>query len=88
VNGTLLNYPVRESGNVREKMNAKYKITIQTEECAGIYCGICCRVCPSEALILKEVAMIIEEKCNGCFKCARNICPNYAITAIKFEEAQ
>jgi len=70
-----------------ENMNKKYRITIRTEECAGIYCGICCTVCPSEALNMKDFAVIDEAKCSGCGECSRNICPNFAITAIESENA-
>ena len=40
--------------------------------CLGL--GSCARICPEDAIILKNGTVFITESCNGCGKCL-NICP-------------
>lgn len=62
-------------------MKKKIHILINTEECLGKWCAICAGVCPSEAILINDVAKVDDDKCNGCGKCIKNVCPNYAITS-------
>ncbi len=40
-----------------------------------LYCGACVGVCPVEALVLKDVRIIVDEKkCISCGACVK-ICP-------------
>jgi ferredoxin len=42
-------------------------------------CGACVRVCPVEAIVLKDVAVVDPEKCVDCGTCIDE-CPNKAIS--------
>lgn len=63
----------------------KITVIINKEECVGKWCAVCVSVCPSGAIVVNDYAHIDEEKCNGCGKCVRNICPNYAIGSQKMK---
>ncbi|MEI7961268.1 MAG: 4Fe-4S dicluster domain-containing protein [archaeon] len=40
-----------------------------------LYCGACVSVCPTAAIVLKDVRIFVdEEKCISCGACV-NICP-------------
>ncbi|MGB7604773.1 MAG: [Fe-Fe] hydrogenase large subunit C-terminal domain-containing protein [Lutisporaceae bacterium] len=63
-------------------MDRKYfhSVVLQEDRCIG--CTSCLKVCPTEAIRLKDgKARIIGEKCIDCGECIR-ICPNHAKNAI------
>ncbi|MDD3705290.1 MAG: [Fe-Fe] hydrogenase large subunit C-terminal domain-containing protein [Clostridiaceae bacterium] len=63
-------------------MNEKYfhSVVLNEDRCVG--CTSCLKVCPTEAIRLKEgKARIIGEKCIDCGECIR-ICPNHAKSAV------
>lgn len=63
-------------------MNEKYfhSVILNEDRCVG--CTSCLKVCPTEAIRLKEgKARIIGEKCIDCGECIR-ICPNHAKSAV------
>jgi ferredoxin len=48
-----------------------------------LYCGACVGVCPTAALILKDVRIYVDEKkCISCGACVK-ICPVSAMTIDK-----
>ena len=53
---------------------------ITKEECVA--CGACVDVCPEQAIIVEDVAVVDEKKCLDCGACVDE-CPN---NAIKLEE--
>ena len=61
-------------------MKKKIRIEINKEECLGKWCAICAEVCPNDAIKINDVAVILDDKCNRCRKCTKNVCPNYAIS--------
>lgn len=63
-------------------MDKKYfhSVVLQDERCIG--CTSCLKVCPTEAIRLRDgKARIIGEKCIDCGECIR-ICPNHAKNAV------
>lgn len=65
-----------------ESVDKKYfhSVVLQEERCIG--CTSCLKVCPTEAIRLRDgKARIIGEKCIDCGECIR-ICPNHAKNAI------
>lgn len=63
-------------------MNEKYfhSVVLNEDRCVG--CTSCLKVCPTEAIRLKQgKARIIGEKCIDCGECIR-ICPNHAKSAV------
>lgn len=57
-----------------------HSVVLQEDRCIG--CTSCLKVCPTEAIRLKDgKARIIGEKCIDCGECIR-ICPNHAKNAI------
>lgn len=63
-------------------MDNKYfhSVVLQEDRCIG--CTSCLKVCPTEAIRLRDgKARIIGEKCIDCGECIR-ICPNHAKNAI------
>ncbi len=63
-------------------MDNKYfhSVILQEDRCIG--CTSCLKVCPTEAIRLRDgKARIIGEKCIDCGECIR-ICPNHAKSAI------
>lgn len=63
-------------------MDKKYfhSVILKDEMCIG--CTRCLKVCPTEAIRVRDgKARIIDEKCIDCGECIR-ICPNHAKTAI------
>lgn len=63
-------------------MNEQYfhSVVLNEDRCVG--CTSCLKVCPTEAIRLKEgKARIIGEKCIDCGECIR-ICPNHAKSAV------
>jgi ferredoxin len=62
------------------RLKRKVTIIINADECVGKWCAVCASVCPTEAITINETARIDPDKCNGCKKCTKNICPNYAIS--------
>jgi iron only hydrogenase large subunit-like protein len=57
-----------------------HSVVLQDERCIG--CTSCLKVCPTEAIRLRDgKARIIGEKCIDCGECIR-ICPNHAKSAI------
>ena len=63
-------------------MKEKYfhSVVLDADRCVG--CTSCLKVCPTEAIRLKEgKACIIGEKCIDCGECIR-ICPNHAKNAV------
>ena len=63
----------------------KITVSINKDECVGKWCGICASECPTEAIIINDYAYVDDDKCTGCGKCVKNICPNYAINLKKIE---
>ena len=64
------------------KMKEKHfhSVVLDADRCVG--CTSCLKVCPTEAIRLKEgKACIIGEKCIDCGECIR-ICPNHAKNAV------
>lgn len=53
-------------------------IRLKKEECVGKYCGLCARVCPSDAMYVGDVVEINIDKCIDCKKCIGE-CPNWAL---------
>jgi ferredoxin len=66
-------------------MNLKKKklAVINPVECVGKWCAICAIICPEEAIMINETAWVEDEKCIGCGKCIKNICPNWAISLVE-----
>ncbi len=65
-----------------DSVDRKYfhSVVLQEDRCIG--CTSCLRVCPTEAIRLRDgKARIIGEKCIDCGECIR-ICPNHAKNAI------
>jgi iron only hydrogenase large subunit-like protein len=63
-------------------MGGKYfhSVVLNDDRCVG--CTSCLKICPTEAIRLREgKARIIGEKCIDCGECIR-ICPNHAKSAI------
>jgi Fe-S-cluster-containing hydrogenase component 2 len=63
-------------------MGEKYfhSVVLSDDRCVG--CTSCLKVCPTEAIRLREgKARIIGEKCIDCGECIR-ICPNHAKNAV------
>ncbi|MDF2533068.1 MAG: NapF2 [Clostridia bacterium] len=57
-----------------------HSVVLQEDRCIG--CTSCLKVCPTEAIRLRDgKARIIGEKCIDCGECIR-ICPNHAKSAI------
>ena len=57
-----------------------HSVVLQEDRCIG--CTSCLKVCPTEAIRLKDgKARIIGEKCIDCGECIR-ICPNHAKNAV------
>ena len=57
-----------------------HSVVLNEDRCVG--CTSCLKVCPTEAIRLKEgKARIIGEKCIDCGECIR-ICPNHAKSAV------
>ncbi len=57
-------------------------IKVDEKECIG--CGVCCTVCPAEALKLDEeenVAKYDAEKCIECYECVE-VCVTGAISKV------
>ncbi len=54
-------------------------IKVNQEECIG--CGVCCTICPADALELNEndVAEYDPEKCIECYDCIE-VCVQEAIS--------
>ncbi len=64
------------------KLREKYfhSVVLNDDNCVG--CTRCLKICPTEAIRLREgKARIIGEKCIDCGECIR-ICPNHAKSAI------
>ena len=56
-------------------------LNIDRQLCA--YCGGCVGVCPSMALLLDELTLIVEQElCNGCGNCVK-LCPVGALSLSK-----
>jgi len=49
-----------------------------TEKCGG--CGLCCKLCPTNNLILQNGKAVRGKNCIACTACA-NWCPQHAITS-------
>lgn len=65
-----------------EGVDNKYfhSVVLQEDQCIG--CTSCLKVCPTEAIRLRDgKARIIGEKCIDCGECIR-ICPNHAKNAV------
>ncbi len=65
-----------------DRVDSKYfhSVVLQDDRCVG--CTSCLKVCPTEAIRLRDgKARIIGEKCIDCGECIR-ICPNHAKNAI------
>lgn len=65
-----------------DSVDRKYfhSVVLQEDRCIG--CTSCLKVCPTEAIRLRDgKARIIGEKCIDCGECIR-ICPNHAKSAI------
>ena len=55
-------------------------LNVRKDICAG--CGVCSRVCPTEAISLDEgTAHIDQAKCTSCYRCIQ-ACPRKAIVAV------
>ena len=50
---------------------------VDKNECTG--CGVCADVCPTEAITVKDVAMVNAEECTDCGACVDE-CPTGAIS--------
>jgi Fe-S-cluster-containing hydrogenase component 2 len=50
---------------------------VEKEKCTA--CGSCVDVCPTEAILVDDVAIVDEEKCVDCGTCVDE-CPSEAIT--------
>ncbi len=46
--------------------------------------GSCARVCPQDAIVIKNGTAVVTQACNGCGKCA-SVCPNSLIEFIPLE---
>ncbi len=65
-------------------MSWQWKLKI--EDCTG--CGICCDICPEEAIKMTSDMAYPEPvsgRCNGCLKCLKE-CPFEAIEVLNLEE--
>ena len=51
--------------------------TVNKSECVA--CGACADVCPQDAILIEEVAVILQDKCVDCGACVDE-CPACAIT--------
>jgi iron only hydrogenase large subunit-like protein len=60
--------------------NYFHSVILKSEKCIG--CTYCLKICPTEAIRLKNgKAHIIKERCIDCGECIR-VCPNHAKNAI------
>lgn len=56
---------------------------VDAHVCTG--CGICAKVCPTEAIALvNRKAVVSSERCLACGNCNQR-CPSYAVTLVKLE---
>jgi ferredoxin len=56
-------------------------LDVKTDACAG--CGVCTRVCPTDAISLDAgKAQIDQNRCISCYHCAQ-ACPRGAIVAVE-----
>lgn len=57
---------------------------VDAHACVG--CGICAKVCPTEAITLKNRKSVVSaERCLACGNCNQR-CPAYAVTLVKLDE--
>jgi Fe-S-cluster-containing hydrogenase component 2 len=54
-----------------------YVAVVDTGSCIG--CGFCQRVCPVQAIEVKDTALVDEKRCIGCGRCVQE-CPRGAVT--------
>ena len=62
-----------------EAIEEKRSIVAVVEKEKCICCGACVDVCPENAIILRQTALITIDKCIGCGTCVPE-CPNDAIS--------
>ncbi len=54
----------------------KHMPTVKASECVA--CGACADVCPQDAILIEDVAVILQDKCVDCGACIDE-CPACAI---------
>lgn len=60
-------------------------LDINRQLCA--YCGGCVGVCPTLALVLDELTLVVnQELCNGCGNCVK-LCPVGALSLVEIAES-